>query len=306
MRILALLALLISACAPVLPPGRGEAVLYRDLERIVGFRTTAGWEVDRLEIQEALADALLSVCASEPATRTALLAWIDARLAALGGPVERAFRERGRDLARVDELLALTRLRGLLVAAVDAAPADCPFWIEPRKGFAGRQIVDDRWQLELAGGGKGIVSAAPGSDVLDVTGGGAGRLAVWRHVGPRWSFGLAAELGASADFVRDSNGQRSSLYFSFDAVAPLLVRYRRISSFVELEAGPLAHGAEGRSRVDPGLHLGLAFGGRALRQGWFVPGAAFAVSYEQTFPGGDATPVRLVKLGLRVSLDFDL
>jgi hypothetical protein len=290
---------------------RSSPRLRRRVRRHLSFREAASWHIDRIEIEEALGDALLSVCQTPPEARTALLAWLDARIAALGGPVEEAYRQRGHSLARVQALLELTRVRKLLAAAIDAAERDCPFWLEPRADFAGRQIADDRWQLELAGGGKGILGLSTFSDAqnLDVTGGGAGRISFYRHFGPRWSLGAGLELGASADFLRDEMGNRASLVFAFDTVVPLVLRYRVISSFYELELGPVGHGRENAGELDPGLHVGIAFGGLALRQGWFVPGAALALSYEQTFPGDGldaAEPLYLIKIGVRVSIDIDL
>ncbi len=312
-------------CATQVPATRSESVLYRDLERIVSVSEAAGWEIDRLEIEGALGDALLSVCQATPATRAALLEWIDARIAVVtrvagggasatsatsaDGPVAELWRRRGRKLREIAGLLTLVRARGLLVAAIDATAEDCPFWLEASDTFAGRQIVDDRWQLELAGGGKGILGLATISEVdaLDVTGGGAGRVSVYRHFGPRWSLGLGFELGGSADFLRDELGNRAGLVFALDLVAPLALRYRLVSSFYELEIGALGHGREGDGSLVPGLHVGIAVGGLALRQRWFVPGAALALSYEQTFPDdGGSEPLKLIKIGVRVSLDIDL
>lgn len=298
--VLGLVALV--GCATARPAGAPEAALYGDLQRIVGIAETTGWDIDRLEIEGALGDALQSVCRVPEANRQALLAWVDGRIAARGGPVDAAWRRRGRRLSRVEGLLTLTRIRMVLAAAMDAAPRDCPFWIEPSVRFRGRQIVDDRWQLELAGGGKGILT---GTETSDVTFGGAGRVSLYRHVGHRWGFGLAAELGGGADFTRDDQGGRSGLVFAFDLVAPAIVRWRSVNSFFELEAGPLGHFTENETDLVPGLHVGATIGGQALRQRWFLPGAAFAISYERTFPDA-GEPLHVVKLGFRVSLSVDL
>ena len=80
------------------------------------------------------------------------------------------------------------------------------------------------------------------------------------------------------------------------------MRHYWVNSYLELEAGPLWRFVEDRDTA-AGLHVGAAFGVRGLRNRWFTPGAAIAVSYEQTF-GDDV--VRLLKVGLRVTFDVGL
>ena len=53
-----------------------------------------------------------------------------------------------------------------------------------------------------------------------------------------------------------------------------------------------------------GLHLGVAFGARALRARFLFPGVAFGASFERTFVAGD-DPTS-IKLGFRVAFDLDL
>jgi hypothetical protein len=87
---------------------------------------------------------------------------------------------------------------------------------------------------------------------------------------------------------------------------PAVLRWRMVSSYLEGEAGWLLHWNEADDVVDSGLHLGVAFGYKALRQRWFVPGIAIGASYERTFPGDGRPTLELYKIGLRVTLDFDL
>lgn len=294
------IAVAVCGCARALPPEPTSSALYRDLQRLVTLSQTAGWSIDRVELDELLPDALLSVCHVEPARRAALLAWLDARIAELGGPVEDAWRARGRDLRRVEELLETTRVRMLLARTIDVADADCPFWIEPRARFRGRQITDDRWILSFGGGGKGILLRQDGQG--DVNFGGAGRLMLGRATGDRWTWLLGFELGASASFPREPGGDRSSLVLGFDAVIPAVARFRQVNSYWELEAGYLMHFTEDDTDVQPGVRLGVSFGGRASRKRWFFPGAVFGVSYERTFDGD----LQLLKFGFRAAIDIPL
>ncbi|HUH01323.1 MAG TPA: hypothetical protein VML75_04965 [Kofleriaceae bacterium] len=294
-----------AGCTRTLPPQQPAAVLYRDLERIVTVASTTGWYVDRIELEELETDALLSACAVPPSARADLMAWLDERIAAAGGPVREAYLERGRKLSKVKDLLRLTRIRMALERAVSAAEADCPFWIEPSPAFAGRQISDDRWHLSLGGGGKGTL-VMQGSE-QDLKFGGAGRLLVGRSTGDRIGLYAGLESGASASFPRDETGERGELVVALDFVAPLVMRYTLVNSYWELEAGPLGTINELDRELIPGVHLGAAVGGRATRNRWFFPGAVFGVSWERTFPDAmQGEPVQYIKVGFRVAIDIDL
>jgi len=296
-------ALFAGGCARQLPPRAPSAALYRDLERIVTVRQAGGWEIERLEIEGAMSDALMSVCQVEPSDREALAGWLEARISARGGPVEQAYSKRGRKLGRVEGLVELTRIRLLLAAAMAAAPADCPFWLEPHQDFAGRQVGDARWQVSLAGGGKVLLQRRGDRD--DVTGGGAGRILLGRNFGSRLGVLAGIEGGGSADIPPSRNGMSSGLVLAFDLVTPVVARLYLVNSYFELEGGYLAHFSEEDRDMESGVHFGVAFGARALRTRWFFPGAAFAATYERTFPdAGEA--LQLIKLGLRVTLDVDL
>ena len=285
------------------PPQPVEAALFRDLERHVTVAAASGWGVDRLEVEDLLEPALDSACRVAEAQRQALLTTLEMRIAEAGGPVASAWRQRGKELSAVSDLLVLTRMRLLLGRAHERAAQDCPFWLEPEAGFRGRQISSGRWQLTGGGGGKGILLRRDGS--TDFLFGGAGRLLVGR-VGEHGSgLYLGAELGASASFPKDEQGDRSSLVLAADLVVPLMVRFTSVSSYFELEAGWLGRSTEEDfTDVAHGIHVGASFGGRALRTRFFFPGAAFGVSVERTFSTGP-DPL-MFKVGIRIAFDVDL
>lgn len=295
----------VTGCARTVPPKTPSAALYRDLERLVGIAETTGWQIDRIELESMEKDALLSVCHTEAHVRAELLAWIDQRIAALGGDAETVWRARGKNMRKVNELMTETRIRMVLVRAMDQATRDCPFWIEPSPAFAGRQISDNRWSLTFGGGGKGIIVNQSGE--TDLRFGGAGRVLVGRQVGSRLGLYFGAESGGTASFPRDDAGERGNVVFGLDLVAPLVARYTLVNGYLELEAGPLGSINEVDRDLVPGMHLGFAFGGRASRQRWFFPGAVFGVSFERTFPTADqGDPITSIKLGFRVAIDVDL
>lgn len=292
-----LLLFLLVGCSQPLPPARSAANLYRDVQRLVNVREARGWRIDKVERESLLPDAMDSVCRATPAARTEAMAWIEARIAALGGDVEAAWRARGKKLSRVESLLELHRIRMVLAAAI-ASAGDCPFWIEPREPFVGRQISDDRWLLSLEGGGKGLVLREAGE--TDFAGGGAGRLLVGRNFGERWGLFVGGEAGGSAGFPRDAMGERTSLVLAVDVVAPLVVRYRLVNSYFEAEAGWIGRVNEDDADLRHGFHVGVAFGARSVRERWLMPGLALGLSYERV------DDLDLIKLGLRVSFDVEL
>jgi hypothetical protein len=90
-----------------------------------------------------------------------------------------------------------------------------------------------------------------------------------------------------------------------DLVAPIVYRRTLTNAYFELEAGWYGHSTEADwGDLDHGVHLGLAFGARALRTRFVFPGAALGVSWERSFVAGD--DVTTLKLGARVAFDLDL
>jgi hypothetical protein len=299
----AAIAVLFAACsrtpAPVEPT---ERALYRDLERQVTLAGTAGWGVDRLEIDGMLETALESVCRVDVLGRRSLREWLDAEINRRGGPVEKAWRERGKKLSRVSDLLVMHRVRLLLTRAEEMS-IDCPFWLEPVNPFEGRQISEHTWMLSFGGGGK--ASAIQQGDYQDLSFGGAGRLLFGRMVAHGDGLFLGAELGASAQFPKDETGERTTVEIGADFVVPIVFRRTLLNTYWELEAGWLGHSTEDDwSAVDHGIHIGFAFGGRAQRQRFLFPGAALGISWERLFVDGD--DMIMIKLGARVAFDWDL
>lgn len=293
----------LSGCSRALPTQPTQAVLYRDLDRLVSVSEAAGWRIDRHEIDELLPEVLLSVCQVPLEDAHALELWLDRRIHELGGPVDVAYQQRKRKLAKVKKLLRVVRIRDALRAALSSAADDCPFWLHSDERFAGRQISDDRWQVTIGGGGNGHLVRH--GDIDDVQFGGVGRALIGRNIGSRVSIYTGLELGGSASVPKSDNGNRTSLLLSVDVIAPVVVRYRLVNTYLELEAGYLARATEDDwDRVNGGLHLGISAGARAARVRWFFPGAVFGVAYDRVQDGGVLR--HAIKLGFRVAFDIDL
>ncbi len=276
--------------------------LFRDLERQVTVNAATGWGIERVEYEGLLEGALDSVCRVEPLTRMALQTWLIESIGRLGGPVEQAWRERDKRMSAVDELLVMTRISRLLKRAEESA-GECPFWIEPESAFRGRQISQQQWQISFGGGGKGI--AVQQGDRVDLSAGGAGRLMIGRVFNARHALYAGIELGGSAGFPKDETGERTALVIAIDLVTPLVYRHTLTNAFWEVEAGYLGRATEDDwSDLDPGFHIGVAIGARALRTRFFFPGVALGLSYERTFVAGD--DLTTMKVGARVNFDLDL
>jgi hypothetical protein len=294
----------LAACGRRPPPHEpSERALFRDLERQVTVQATTGWKIDRLEIEDMLETALDSMCRVDPLVRRGLVAWLDAEIARLGGPVEAAWKQRGKKLSKVDDLLVLTRVKALLARAEEMA-GDCPFWLEPQRPFRGRQISEHKFQLTFGGGGKGI--AIQQGDKVDASAGGAGRILLGRMFHDGHGLYTGFELGGSAAFPKDAMGERTSLELAADFVAPIVYRRTFTNSYVEWEAGWLGRSTERDwGNFDHGVHVGFAVGARALRTRFVFPGAAFGMSWERLFLA-DQPDVIMLKVGARVALDLDL
>lgn len=293
----------LTACAlSPAPKGPSERALFRDLERQVTVAAATGWSIDRLEIDRMIETALDSVCRVGELDRRGLQRWLDEEIARQGGPVDEAWRQRGKDLAKVDDLLRLTRVRALLARA-DEASLDCPFWIEPEAPFRGRQISGSGWQLTFGGGGKATVTSQAGHS--DLSFGGAGRLLLGRIFADGDGLYAGLEIGGTASFPKDAVGTRVGPVIGADVVAPLVYRHTLTNTYVELEGGWLGHASEQNlTALDHGVHAGVSFGGRALRARFLFPGAAFELVWERLFVAGD-DPTS-IKVGFRAAFDLDL
>lgn len=290
-----LVLLSVMSCARNLPTEPSTAHAYQDFERLVALEQATGWENDSDKVDGLVPEALGTLCRTSAPYREQLGVWLASEKNRLGGEPKELF-EQGRTFDSLKENLLIHRMQLLYDHSMKRMD-ECPFWIRPRDPFAGRQILDDHWVFSFGGGGKGIFVAQNG--VTDINGGGAGRFLIGRAHGPSWMWMVGLEIGASASFARDTEGDRSTLVFGVDVVSPLVLRYRLVNSYFEVEAGYLAQRLEGEELAS-GIHVGVGIGANSARKRWVLPGAALGLSYERTF---GEIPAHFLKIGFRVAID---
>jgi hypothetical protein len=285
----------------------------RDAQRIVEFRSSVGWVVDDTEIQQAMPDVMMSACQTPDADRAEALAWLDDQIAARGGDVATAWRARGKDLGKVDDLLALTRVRLLLGRADEwVRQGRCPFWLEPSNGFAGVQTHERRWVLTLEAGGRGVAAFALGQ--VRWGAGGSGRVLVGRGFGEEWTLSLGPEVGGDASFTTLELGQLNQFpeLAAFMAL-PVVAKWRfGLAAHLEAEAGPISYvdrataGTTGVSaHYHTGLRTGVAVGGTFLRLGrGVVPTFAFTMTVDWIPAVGNTPALTQIGFGLRTGIEL--
>jgi hypothetical protein len=303
------------ACVPRLPDTPVERALVRDMVRVVDVKSQVGWLVDELEMDAALTNALKSTCQVPEASVARSLAWVDRTIAAEGGDVAAVWRQRGRDLGEVDELLMWTRVRLLLARSAEwAREGRCPFWLEPSASFSGVHHSANRWVLSLEGGGRFIEEFALGE--VRYGGGGSGRLLVGRAFTDTWTVSLGGEFGGDARFTNLQIGQVQELPQLVAFIAtPVVLRYDfGTSTYAELETGALFY--IDRATADQfsgtvsansqlGIRAGVAVGASYLRiQQGIMPKFTFAFTFEHIPAATMGHAITQIGVGARTGFDF--
>ncbi len=289
-----------TAAAPL--PGSATESLIFDLQRAVTLREQRGWAIDRFVYEGLLPDALLSVCATPPPARVDAAAHLDARIAALGGPVEAAWRKRGRDLGKVSELLGITRTRRLLALAMRSSKRDCPFWMTPKPKFSGRQRDVDRLTLGAEGGGLATFRVADGRAVGG--GGGAGRVVISQGFAQRWSLRAGIEVGGGA--LSDKELSVAGIGTELFATLPVTLRRVGRNWLFDFEAAAVALGVPWRKNdyMRYGARIGILGGFSYLRVLDVLPWAGYAISYEYVFGRRGLSDQWSIRAGFRFGFSW--
>lgn len=286
---------------------RSADSLLFDLEKVVELQQSSGWKIDRYEYEKMMPDALLSVCRATEALRSYALARVDAQVAELGGPLERALVEVDYDVTEIEPLLFATRVQHTLAEAMRRAPRECPPWIRPTEEFRSIQTGVDRFTLTVEGGGTALVQVAPqpapGTAALTLGGGGGGRLLLGRGFSHVWSVRAGAEFGVAALVRRGQVG--TSLPLQFLGAIPVVVRYTDVSWHYNVEVAALGLVEEEGGSLRYGVRVGGMLGISTLQVRSFIPWAGFGLAAE-LFPDAHGRPLLLnLKGGVRAGVDWD-
>lgn len=276
-----------------------ESGLLHDIEKIVESRMTSGWQIDRYELDKMMPDALSSVCATPALSRQAALEQLERRIAALGGPLEKAYRENGDSLDDLKELVFVTRARDLLAEAMSRAPSECPFWLRENPAFQGIQTDAGRVTLEFEGGGLLVLQNTEGEQFLG--GGGAGRLLLAYGLSQHWSLLGGGEFGGAALFKQGDNA--TQLPIQLVVATPLVLRFLDLTWHYDAEVAPTLFIADGAT--NPGFRVGGLIGISTLRIRGVMPWAGFGMAFEKYFQSGDRPGFTQLKGGARIGLDWD-
>jgi hypothetical protein len=295
-------ACLTSACGTKRPTPPVQAALFEDAGRIVEPAETTGWFVDRIEVEKLAPAMFQSACQTTPADRIAVLDWIDASIAAQGGPAKAAYARLGQDKDTVSELLFLERIRHLIAHVNERAEADCPFWLTADPEFAGVQSDYARFVMLAESRGQLAITVADGD--VGVGGGGQGRVLFGSGFSHDVSLYAGLELGAAAIFVRQPDGTRD-LTATLVGGFPVILRFNAMSRFTDIELALTGIYSEEEGRVNPGFRVAVAYGTITERIGAFQPMLGFWVGYE-VYPATDTEPVtHLIGVGTRFGLNID-
>jgi hypothetical protein len=277
----------------------GTAGLLSDLERIIAADEDT-WFVDSYELDEMLPDVLESVCRSTPAARGAAIEALQARLASIGDPKE-LYRAAGERTARVDEALSIWRQHRALSMAVAHAEQDCPFWVEPRPGFPGRQTDRHRFTLNAETGG--IVQLRQTEGTWTLGAGGNGRLLPAYGFGDRFTVLAGAEFGGGA--MLRPGATPSQFIINYFPAIPVILRFRQVAWHYDLETAAVALFQADDTDVSYGVRVGGGIGVSALRPRSFIPWAGIAAAYEYYLESGGRSAAHFVRGGFRVGLRWD-
>lgn len=294
-----MLALLLPRTAAA-EDNRPRRALLFDLRKLVSAQEDTGWKIDRYEIEDSMADALVSVCRAEVPVRQAALALAEKRVVRLDGPLEAAI-ARGHDPDDLAELITATRVRDLLREAIGRAEADCPAWIAPDPEFRGVQTDADRITLNLEVGGLAIAQRRDGSN--EVGAGGSGRLLLGYGIGHRWTVLFGAEFGGAALFKRE--GDTTQFPLQFTVAAPLVFRHHFLTFHHDLELSPLIFFNEADQRPSYGVRVAGTLGVSTVRIRNIMPWAGLGTAFEHYFANSFRGSIGSIRAGARVGFDWD-
>lgn len=288
------------ALTATVPSLAAEALRF-DLDKAVRLRQQRGWTIDRTEVEAMLPDALLTLCRVPRGARAEARAELERQLAEAGGAPAARYHAGERDLEVLAPALQLQRVLLLLDRAAATAEADCPFYLEPRPNFAGRQR--DALGLTLHAEGGGLFTIGQRQGRFHVGGGGAGRLSVGTALDALWHLRVGAELGGAALVDRSLNAH--AVQVDFLMALPVALRRTFGLGLADIEAAFVTLGM-------PGYSPHQRFGGRAavlvgfstLRVRGLLPWTGAVLMVEGIAPAGGEPWLWSLRAGIRIGFSL--
>lgn len=294
------LVVISGACA-TLPTDRTERALYVDARKALNGEHRLGWTVDRVEIEEAAAQAEPSACQVSEDKRRALIAWLRVQIAAEGGPARLRY-ERGEDKDDLEDLIDLEHTLALLESVERHLPEDCPFWLKPDPAFAGEHNVEGRFVLIAESMGAGSLLIRSGE--VRVAGGGSARVLAGYGLNARLELALGVEGGGDAVLEKNEDGSLAPAG-AFRFGAPMWLRLHDIDRIYDVELAAISRFEDGQFQPW-GMRAALGGGVTGLRRLGFMPALELWLGYE-VFPAQNGESAQhALRLGTRVGFDYAL
>ncbi len=296
----ALQGLAFPAFADEPPDERGARGLLADLRRIVRAEESSGWFVDSTSYQAMYPQLLQSVCRASEGAR-ALAVERSAAASRQAGDARALYRASHGWSAAAKEAAHRDRAANALALAVHAAPAECPFWITPARGFDGRQSDLRRFTGNFESGGLLQVRRTQGTWTYG--GGGVLRVLLGYGLAPRASLLVGGEFAGGA--MLRPRVQPSSFVVNYFPAMPVILRLWDDSMHYDLELAPVSLFQADDGRFSYGGRLGFSFGVSALKGRYVIPWAGAAFAVEHYVASGGRPEAQFFRGGLRVGVIWD-
>lgn len=277
----------------------GARALLDDVARIVAAEEAEDWFTDREAQRSIEVHVLKSVCRATPPARAAALAGLR-REQRERGSGEQIYRQGRQMTSAAERALSIERQLRALEAAV-ARERECPFWVQPERGFDGLQSDRDRFTLSVESGGN--VQFRYTEKRWTFGGGGLGRLLGGWGFDGRHTLLAGVEFGGGAMLKPNTNA--SQFVINYFPAIPLVLRTRHLTWHYDLELAPVALFQADNVEFSFGGRVGGTFAFTALRRRNVLPWAGLSVAYEHYFEGAGRGPAHFVRGGLRIGLPWD-
>ncbi|MEP7049243.1 MAG: hypothetical protein ABJB12_02775 [Pseudomonadota bacterium] len=278
----------------------GARGLLADVNRIVAGEESEGWFTDRDALREIEPAVFESTCRATADAREEVLQTLRGRSAAKGDA--RALFSAAHDMTPAAlEALNVERQLKAFELALARADTECPFWIQPKPAFKGRQSDRQRYTLSLETAGNVQLRRTLGHFAFGA--GGWGRILPGYGINDTFTLLLGPELGGGA-MVRPNTGASQFIINYFPAI-PVVLRVHHLTWHYDLEAAPVALFQADNTRLSYGFRVGGGVGFSALRRHNFLPWAGVAASYEHYFEGGGRAVAEFLRADLRVGFMWD-